>query len=194
MPEHYLANDVPTKAFPQVQPQIPAQRAARGPGYGWPDAPVIVPRRRRRWPWVVLAVPAVLAVLAVLVVFGLATGGRGATPTAAAPAPSAIPSTAPAVAPPAAAAPAASAAPAGPATSMEDGTYQVGVDVAAGRNTTIGPDASDVIPSCYWERASDDSGEFGSIIANENLSGPGSVTVKKGEVVKLSGSCTWTKQ
>lgn len=131
-----------------------------------------------------------------------AMNGRGTSTTAAvgAPAVSAPSGTAPQVTAPSAAAPAASApaaapqpaAPAGPATSMSDGTYEVGVDIAAGRYTTTGPDRTDLIPNYYWERSKDDSGELRSIIANDNLSG--SVSVKKGEFVKLSGGCTWTKQ
>lgn len=56
---------------------------------------------------------------------------------------------------------------------------------------TSGPTSSHGTDSCYWERASNDSGETSSIIANDNISGPGSVTVKKGEFLKLSGTCVW---
>lgn len=83
--------------------------------------------------------------------------------------------------------------PAGPAKSAAEGVYEVGTDLAAGRFKTTGPDPSDMIPSCYWERSRNDSGEFNSIIANDNISGPGSLTLKSGEFVKFSGSCTWTK-
>jgi hypothetical protein len=87
--------------------------------------------------------------------------------------------------------PAAPAKPAGPATRIGDGTYEVGVDMAAGRYKTTG-DGS--IGLCYWERAKDDSGDLGSIISNDLFRGPGSVTVKNGEFAKLSGGCVWTKQ
>lgn len=85
------------------------------------------------------------------------------------------------------------AKPAGPATQIGDGTYQVGVDMAAGRYKTPGP-TDDLFHNCYWERNRDDSGQFGSIIANGNTQGPGSVTVKAGEFFQTSGGCTWTKQ
>jgi hypothetical protein len=85
------------------------------------------------------------------------------------------------------------AAPAGPATTVGDGTYEVGVDLEPGRYKTAGPSQSSIIPMCYWARHKDDSGEFRSIIANQNLQGPGSVTVKAGEFVEFSGGCTWTK-
>lgn len=93
-------------------------------------------------------------------------------------------------------APAVEAAPAveqvAPGT-VSDGTYEVGVDMEPGRYKTAGPDQSDAFPMCYWERSKDDSGEFGSIIANEIVQGPGSVTVKSGEFAKVSGGCAWTK-
>ena len=88
-------------------------------------------------------------------------------------------------------APAAPAQPAGSTTHVGDGTYEVGVDMAAGRYKTTG-DGS--IGLCYWERAKDDSGDLRSIISNDLFRGPGSVTVKNGEFAKLSGGCTWTKQ
>jgi hypothetical protein len=43
---------------------------------------------------------------------------------------------------------AAPAKPAGPATQFGDGTYQVGVDVAAGRYKTPGP-TDDLFKNCY---------------------------------------------
>jgi hypothetical protein len=86
---------------------------------------------------------------------------------------------------------AAPAQPVGQATRIGDGTYEVGVDMAAGRYKTTG-DGS--IGLCYWERAKDDSGDLRSIISNDLFRGPGSVTVKNGEFAKLSGGCTWTKQ
>jgi hypothetical protein len=85
------------------------------------------------------------------------------------------------------------AAPSGPAATVADGTHQVGVDIAPGRYKTAGPDQSSIIPNCYWQRAKNDSGEFSAIIANQNLQGPGSVTVKDGEFVTFNGGCTWTK-
>lgn len=84
--------------------------------------------------------------------------------------------------------------PTGPAISVSDGSYQVGVDIAAGRFKTSGPDANDIIPSCYWARSSNDSGAVASIIANDIVSGPGVFTVKSGEFLKLTGSCVWTLQ
>lgn len=77
--------------------------------------------------------------------------------------------------------------PVGPADTMTSGTYQVGVDVQPGRYKTPGA------AHCYWARRSDDSGTLESIIANDNLTGPGSVTINVGEFIELAGACTWTK-
>jgi len=85
------------------------------------------------------------------------------------------------------------AKPAGPATSFGDGTYEVGVDVVAGRYKTQGP-TDDLFKNCYWQRTKDDSGQFRSIIANGNTQGPGSVTIKAGEFFQTSGGCNWAKQ
>jgi hypothetical protein len=103
-----------------------------------------------------------------------------------APAPSSV--SAASVAP---AAPPSPAAPAGPLTEFGPGTYEVGIDIKTGTHKTSGPDKSDIYPSCYWARNKDASGSFESIIANDNIGGPGTVTLKKGEVFEASGSCTW---
>ena len=92
-----------------------------------------------------------------------------------------------------AAAPAA-AAPVGAATSVRDGTYEVGKDIAAGRYKTAGPPTNATIKDCYWQSAKDDSGELRSIISSGDTQGPGSVTVKAGEFFQTSGGCAWTKQ
>ena len=76
----------------------------------------------------------------------------------------------------------------GPASgTVSDGTYLVGEDLDAGTWKTSGDGGT-----CYWARLSDDSGS--DIIANNYGSGPSRFTTKKGEVVELSGGCTWTKQ
>lgn len=80
--------------------------------------------------------------------------------------------------------------PAGPATTMGNGTFQVGVDVQPGQYKTPGPDGG--LP-CYWARRKDDSGSFESIIANGVPQGPSSLTINQGEFIELSGGCDWTK-
>lgn len=74
---------------------------------------------------------------------------------------------------------------------MKEGVYQVGVDIPAGRYKTTGAPPG-LVDSCYWARMRDDTGDFDSLIANDIVNGPGSVTVKEGEFVKLSGGCIWT--
>jgi hypothetical protein len=76
-------------------------------------------------------------------------------------------------------------------STMEEGSYEIGVDAKPGRYKTRVPEDSF---GCYWERTKDDSGDFDSIIANDNVN-PGaraSVTVKRGEFFKSNGCGTWT--
>lgn len=78
--------------------------------------------------------------------------------------------------------------PAGPKTQVTNGTFHVGEDIVAGRWKTDGPTGD----SCYWERERNDSGDFSAIIANDNISGPTSITVNAGEFVKFDGGCSWS--
>lgn len=95
----------------------------------------------------------------------------------------AAPPVAPVVAPPAAA---------GPLKEVGDGTYEVGVDMVAGKYKTPGPDKTSFYPNCYWElNKGGDDGDIHNIISNDNLQGPGVLTAKKGQNLKLSGGCTW---
>ncbi|MFC9123246.1 hypothetical protein ACFTXO_26185 [Streptomyces sp. NPDC057067] len=81
--------------------------------------------------------------------------------------------------------------PKGPPTTVEgDGEYLVGEDMKAGTYKTAGPEGSF---GCYWERASNASGEFDAIIANGTLDGSGRVTVNKGEVFKSTRCQEWKK-
>ena len=105
-----------------------------------------------------------------------------------------VPTTAPQQRATTTAAPPASALPVGAATSVRDGTYEVGKDIAAGRYKTAGPPTNATIRNCRWQSAKDDSGESRSIISSGDTQGPGSVTVKAGEFFQTSGGCTWTKQ
>ncbi|MFJ8430576.1 hypothetical protein ACIQ9P_04645 [Kitasatospora sp. NPDC094019] len=72
------------------------------------------------------------------------------------------------------------------------GTYLVGTDVQPGTYKTAGP--SDSTGLCYWERSSGTSGDAGSIIANDALTGQGVVTIKKSDALFKSQGCQkWTK-
>ncbi|MFE6551721.1 hypothetical protein ACFVHS_25425 [Streptomyces sp. NPDC057746] len=82
----------------------------------------------------------------------------------------------------------------GPPSSFSgDGQYLVGEDIQAGTYRTAGPQKDSLIPNCYWERLKNASGEFGAIIANDNMQGQGRVTVNKGEYFKTSGCQNWEK-
>lgn len=81
--------------------------------------------------------------------------------------------------------------PKGPPTTVEgDGEYLVGEDMKTGTYRTTGPEGGF---GCYWERASNASGEFDAIIANGNLDGSGRVTVNKGEVFKSTRCQEWKR-
>ncbi|MGY5125967.1 hypothetical protein [Streptomyces nigrescens] len=84
------------------------------------------------------------------------------------------------------------AASAGPETTVGQGSYLVGEDIAVGTYRTGGPAASDV-PLCYWARAKDSSGDMDSIIANGTPQAPARVTVHQGETFETSGCKVWTK-
>lgn len=80
--------------------------------------------------------------------------------------------------------------PAGAATTFGDGQWLVGRDIRAGTYRTAGPEDNG-LGLCYRERDKDASGEFNSIIANDNPTGPANLTVSDGEYVKSTGCRTW---
>ncbi|WP_228031591.1 hypothetical protein, partial [Streptomyces phyllanthi] len=78
-----------------------------------------------------------------------------------------------------------------PASSFSgEGEYLVGEDIKAGTYKTAGPEGEF---GCYWERAKDASGEFDSIITNNNLQGPGRVTLNNGEYFKTNRCQEWKR-
>lgn len=216
--------DVPPAGhpYPAPPPQIPQQRTPPGAYPPPPVPPPPAPGKRRRWPYVVGGIVALLVVVALVNGPAPAPVPPTAPVPAAAPVPAgpsqaeidsarqqlddvnrqlaqrrAELSNAPAVpvAPAPVPAPAPAPAPAtGPLTTVSDGTYQVGVDMAAGRYKTTGPSGSSALDMCYVSRNKNDSGEFDAIIANQIVQGPGSVTVGKGEFAEFSGGCRWTRQ
>ncbi len=161
------------------------------------------PARRRRWPWLL----GVVAAFGLGIGAGQAGGDSGDTRPVAQPAPATTTVAVPApttfvAAPPAtvtvtnvpvpstvtaAEAPAASS---GPASSFGAGQYQVGVDIVAGHYKSAGPSDGSM---CYVEVARDDLGSIDSIVTNDIVRGPKTVTVTKGQYVKNSGCQTFTK-
>ena len=79
--------------------------------------------------------------------------------------------------------------PSAPATSFGEGMYKVGTDIPAGTYKLTCTSEF----SAYWERLSDASGEFSSIIANGVFSATAYVTVNNGEYLNID-RCTAVKQ
>ena len=74
------------------------------------------------------------------------------------------------------------------ASTFGDGQYQVGVDIVAGTYHTDGGS------SCYWEKSTGGS-NIGSIIDNENASGPVTLVIEPAVKFFETSSCgTWTKR
>ncbi len=70
-----------------------------------------------------------------------------------------------------------------------DGTWVVGEDIEPGVYRNEGG------TSCYWERLSGLSGEFGDIIANDNPDGPAVVEIASSDTAFSSQRCgTWSQQ
>jgi hypothetical protein len=188
-PLTFAGDDAPTEGF-----QLPRQRHA-APA----QAPVALrpqpfqqaepqqsqgrqkPPKRRRWPWVLGGLFALIMIIAI------ANSGGNSTTTTTPAAPAAAPAQQSAASAPAAANSASAAAPA--TDQFTSGTYQVGSDIRPGRYKTPGGSF------CGWSRDSSDDGQLSSIIANDIVQGPGSVTIKSSDkFVEFSGDCTWTKQ
>jgi hypothetical protein len=70
---------------------------------------------------------------------------------------------------------------------IPQGTYIIGVDIAPG--TYRGQAGTDILESCYWERLSAVSGDFSSVIANDNATGQFYVGVQPTDFA-LSTACS----
>ncbi|MFI1337196.1 hypothetical protein ACH4U7_45225 [Streptomyces sp. NPDC020845] len=71
------------------------------------------------------------------------------------------------------------------------GMYRIGADIAPGTYKSTG-NANDA--TCYWERSKDALHGIDSIIANENVSGNGVVTIAAGDgYFKTNGCKNWKK-
>jgi hypothetical protein len=79
-----------------------------------------------------------------------------------------------------------------PGSTMNEGTYEIGVDAKPGRYKTRVPQDS---AGCYWEKMKDDSGGFNSLIANGEVNPGGrvSITLKRGEFFNSEDCGTWTR-
>lgn len=139
-------------------------------------------KRRRRWPWVLLGVP--IGMLVMLVLIGIGNGPtRAAAPTTTPAASGGSVSTADTSGE-------APTAPPGPLTTFGEGTWEVGVDIAAGKYKTTGPDG----PNCYYARLKTGDGSMGDILDNNNSNGPVTVTVKESDgYFETQGCADWAR-
>ncbi|MFF4128335.1 hypothetical protein ACFYYP_32835 [Microbispora rosea] len=79
----------------------------------------------------------------------------------------------------------------GPAKTIAgDGQYLVGEDIKPGTYKTAGTDGDF---ACYWARLRNATGEFSAIIANDNITGPARVTLKKGEYFETKRCQSWKR-
>jgi hypothetical protein len=78
--------------------------------------------------------------------------------------------------------------PSGPLAEFGDGLFLIGVDVQPGTYKTDGPDGSNS-GGCYWSRTD----TRGTVIQNDVINEPGSVTVKKGERMDSAGCLPWLR-
>lgn len=78
--------------------------------------------------------------------------------------------------------------PPGPLVEFGAGTWEVGVDVVAGKYKTLGSD------NCYWARLRNNDGSTDDIIDNNIGAGPQTVTIKDGEYFETQRCGTWTRQ
>jgi len=66
-----------------------------------------------------------------------------------------------------------------------DGDFQVGTDIKPGTYRSSG----NTDGMCYWERAKNASGDTDSLLANDNVSGAGYVTIKSTDKIFKSSGC-----
>jgi hypothetical protein len=78
-------------------------------------------------------------------------------------------------------------APLVPAAVIGDGDWVVGEEVEPGSYESAGP------KFCYWSRNADATGGLGTIIANDNVDGPTTVTLSAGEIFRSHRCGTWSK-
>lgn len=75
-----------------------------------------------------------------------------------------------------------------PVETINEGTYEVGVDIQPGKYKTKGDDL------CYWARLKDTDGGLDSIIANHIGDGAQTVTIKKTDAAFETRGCgEWKK-
>lgn len=144
------------------------------PNVGHPYIAPQPPRKRRVWPWILVA-----AVIGLCAIGGLAIAAAGVNGAAKSLATS-MPSTP------------VTKKPAAKSGALQAGDYVVGRDVKAGTyNVTTGPDGI----NCYWARVKAFDGDLESVLANGNVQ-PGQkakITIKATDHgLDLQGDCAVT--
>lgn len=136
----------------------------------WHPLPPKPGKKRGPWSWLLIAVAAVL--VAGLAVACLATARMAPAPG---PPPATVPPPAPTSEPSTTIAP-------------RELPYRVGVDIQAGTYHTTGP--ADGV--CIWKRLKDTRDTPDSIVADDTVKGPATITIYDKDAFKTS--CTWTKE
>jgi len=152
----------------------------------------VCPRARRRWTWAACGLVLGVFVSSAGVVGAAYAGviapgpaGAGGFVVTAVP-PRTVAETSPTDAP----APPDADAASGPRTSVGDGTWKVGEDIAPGRYTTAGADGS----SCYYARLKSNDGSVGDVIDIKVTNGPASVVVRPTDGYLKTAYCrTWNR-
>jgi hypothetical protein len=75
-----------------------------------------------------------------------------------------------------------------PGRALLDGLHRVGAEVEPGIYQTIGPSGTNE-GGCYWTRTDSE----GALIANGVITGPGTLTVHRDELVETTGCQPWQK-
>jgi hypothetical protein len=76
-----------------------------------------------------------------------------------------------------------------PPAGIEDGTWEIGSDIVAGKYKSTGGD------TCYWARLKSLNGGVGSILANGIAPGPQTVVIAPGDAAFTTARCgTWYRQ
>ena len=191
----------PTEPLPQPQSQTwpllgtrtPRSRAAAPDGLQPQQGPVPVQQQpKKRFGWPIVIVTAVVALSLGGIVGGIVGGSGDGTATTAEPnATVTVTETADDESASKAPSPKKTTEPE-PESTMDEGTYEIGVDAKPGRYKTRVPEDS---AGCYWEKLKDDSGGLNSVIANGEVNAGGrvSITLKRSEFF-LSEDCgTWIR-
>ncbi|HWR48139.1 MAG TPA: hypothetical protein VN327_11085 [Pseudonocardiaceae bacterium] len=158
--------------LPQIEQPVPLVSG---------DTPADKPVTKQRWITAKALLAFIIAIVANLAIIGVIVNHHDPASTATAhPRVQTVP-----------APPAPPAFPPGLATTLGEGRFVVGTDIAPGTYRTTGPSGH---LDCYWERLKHTGGSTDSIIANNLGRGPATVTIDNSDGAFQTRWCnTWTK-